>query len=395
MVTIPKAILKSLIAFIQHPSAPGISALALLLFSVISLNPAPLFAAPEDRWKAEWPKTDFSRRGINFEEIISGGPPKDGIPPIDQPKFVSVSQAAKWLDAEEPVLAYQQGAEAKAYPLQILIWHEIVNDTVGGRPVLITYCPLCSSALVFDRRLDGQVLDFGTTGKLRNSDLVMWDRQTESWWQQLTGDGIVGKMTGKQLTFLAGNLVSFSTFQQAFPQGKVLSRDTGHSRNYGGNPYAGYDSPDNTQPFLFRNKVDSRLPATERVVTLEIGGEARAYAYALLREKGVYNDTVGGQDVAVFFHQGTRSSLDSSVIRQSKAVGTGTVFNTRLEGKKLIFEHRDGAIRDKQTGSRWNLFGQATNGPLKGKTLRPVLHGNHFAFAWLSFRPQSKVIKGP
>jgi hypothetical protein len=125
--------------------------------------------------------TDFSRHTVPLQEVDSGGPPRDGIPPIDHPKFETVTQGDGWLKPQEPVIALSLGGETRVYPLQILIWHEIVNDVVGGVPVLVSFCPLCNTAIAFDRRLDGRVLDFGTTGNLRRSDLAMWDRQTESW----------------------------------------------------------------------------------------------------------------------------------------------------------------------------------------------------------------------
>ena len=190
-------------------------------------------------------ETDFSRHTVSYDEITSGGPPRDGIPPIDSPSFVSPDSAEEWLADKEPVIALEVNGDSRAYPLQILTWHEIVNDEVGGVPVTVTFCPLCNSALVFDRRLDGVVYDFGTSGNLRHSDLIMWDRQTESWWQQLTGEGIVGELAGRMLTFLPAPLVSFEDFRAASPDGKVLSRDTGHSQPYGSNPYAGYDRTDN------------------------------------------------------------------------------------------------------------------------------------------------------
>jgi hypothetical protein len=161
---------------------------------------------------AGW-KTNFAKHSVPLEEIISGGPPKDGIPAIDVPKFDTVAAGVRWLKAREHVVLFQSGSEARAYPLQILIWHEIVNDTVAGQPVAITFCPLCNTAIAFDRRLAGRVLDFGTTGKLRFSDLVMYDRQTESWWQQVTGEAIVGDLTGRQLTFLPAQIVSWDTFR--------------------------------------------------------------------------------------------------------------------------------------------------------------------------------------
>ena len=197
--------------------------------------------APPDVNSREW-RTDFSRRTVALAEIVSGGPPKDGIPAIDRPQFESVAGAAVWLHDREPVVVVEIGEFARAYPLQILIWHEIVNDEVGGTPVAVTFCPLCNTALAFDRRLDGHVLDFGATGRLRHSDLVMYDRQTESWWQQATGEGIVGAYAGKRLRWLPAPLTSWRDFRDAYPAGRVLSRNTGHNRPYGRNPYERYDT---------------------------------------------------------------------------------------------------------------------------------------------------------
>ncbi|MEQ8193857.1 MAG: DUF3179 domain-containing (seleno)protein, partial [Rhodospirillales bacterium] len=152
-------------------------------------------------WQEKWPKTDFSRTKIDLSEIISGGPPKDGIPSIDRPRFTPLGNAGN-LAPTEPVIGLIVNGDARAYPLRILMWHEIVNDEVGGVPVAVTYCPLCNSAIVFKRTVQNRVLSFGTTGLLRHSDLVMYDRQTESWWQQFTGDAIVGKLTGQELQML-------------------------------------------------------------------------------------------------------------------------------------------------------------------------------------------------
>ena len=354
-------------------------------------NPADLVR----HWQSEWPRTDFARHTVPLAEIVSGGPPRDGIPPIDRPRFVGQAQADAWLGEQEPVLVFAQGGEARAYPLQILIWHEIVNDEVAGRPIAVTFCPLCNSALVFDRRVQGRVLDFGTTGKLRNSDLVMWDRQTESWWQQLTGEAIVGALAGTQLAFLPAPLVSYATFKAGYPRGRVLSRETGHFRDYGSNPYAGYDSPDNTAPFLLRGKPDARLHPVERVVALELGGEARAYPYRRLEQAGAVNDRLGGRDVVVLYRRGTRSALDGHAIAQSRDVGTGVVYERTVEGRTLTFAWEGEALVDRETGSRWSLLGEAVAGPLAGRRLTPVPHGNHFAFAWLAFRPHSQIYAEP
>lgn len=342
-------------------------------------------------WRGEWLRTDFSKATVDFSEIISGGPPRDGIPPIDHPTFISQEDAQAWLQPEEPVLVFVRGEEARAYPLQVLIWHEIVNDTVAEIPIVITFCPLCNSALVYDRRVNGRILDFGTTGKLRNSDMVMWDRQTESWWQQLTGTGIVGVHTGVALTPLSSPLVSFTTFQRAFPTGKVLSRKTGHSRPYGMNPYVSYDSADNTQPFLMRAKVDKRLPATERVVTVESGGESRAYPYTRLNSVGVVNDRVAQADVVIFYRKGTISALDKRVIGDSREVGSGVVYSRKVGERTLTFKMGTDGWIDRETNSVWNQLGHAVGGPLKGERLAEFPHGNHFAFAWLAFRPNTTI----
>ena len=179
---------------------------------------------------SEWPDTDFSKSLVDLDEILSGGPPKDGIPSIDKPQFVTAKTAAGWLDPREPVVVISIGTDVRAYPIQILMWHEIANDTVGGIPVSVTFCPLCNATIVFDRRLQGRVLDFGTTGRLRKSDLVMYDRQTETWWQQFSGRAIVGELVGKKLTRIPASIVAFDDFHKDHPQGKVLSRQTGHSR---------------------------------------------------------------------------------------------------------------------------------------------------------------------
>lgn len=386
----------------QRETAVGRQLLTVCLFlSVLAVAPlqavGQLQLSPEIRistWQREWTRTDFSKSSVDLAEIISGGPPKDGIPPIDNPQFISTSQATQWLDPEEPVLVVRHGGEARAYPLQILIWHEIVNDTVGGKPVLITFCPLCNSALVFDRKVGERVLDFGTTGKLRNSDLVMWDRQTESWWQQLTGEGIVGAYTGTRLVFLPAPMVSYSTFVDNFPRGKVLSRETGTPHRYGKNPYAGYDSPGN-RPFLMVNAVDRRLPPMERVIALESGELAKAYPFSALRSVGVVNDEFAGKSYVIIFREGTRSALGKSSMADSRDVGTGAVYLREVGGRRLTFERKGGGVVDRETGSRWNLLGRAVAGPLRGKQLEAVVHAQHFAFAWLAFRPKSEIWHAP
>ena len=369
---------------------PRVAAARVALLAALGGWLAITLARAETPASAEWPHTDFSTAIVDMEEIVSGGPPRDGIPAIDAPRFVGVAEADAWLDPREPVIAVVLGGRARAYPLQILMWHEIVNDEMAGRPYSVTFCPLCNATVVFDRRHDGRVLDFGTTGRLRKSDLVMYDRQTESWWQQFTGRAIVGELAGDELARLPAAITAWEDFRAAWPEAEVLSRDTGHSRPYGDNPYRGYDSVDD-RPFLFHDPVDPRLPPMERVLSVEAGGAARIYPFSRLRERPVVNDTVGGEAVAVFAREGTLSALDERVIARSRTVPSATAWLRRSGGRLLDFETRDGRIADRQTGSTWNLHGQAVAGPLAGTRLTPAAGGVHFAFAWLAFHPDAGI----
>ncbi len=336
--------------------------------------------------------TNWALRTIDTSEILSGGPPRDGIPSIDMPHFVTPAEAEAWLADNEPVIFLEVNGDARAYPLQILIWHEIVNDTVGAVPVLITFCPLCNSALVFDRRIDGDVYEFGTSGLLRNSDLIMYDRTTESLWQQFTGDAIVGDKVGTQLTFLPSALISFADFKAAHPDGPVLSRETGYDRRYGENPYVGYDTVDQN-PFLFTAPLDARLLPMTRVVTLSLGEVDVAYPLDILAEAGVIHDRQNGQDLVLFHTGGTASALGARVIADSKDVGATAVYDPNLDGQKLTFSKVGETIVDAETGSTWNVLGQAVDGPLTGQRLIPIVHADHFWFSWAAFRPDTIIYR--
>jgi hypothetical protein len=336
--------------------------------------------------------TNWARRTIDTSAIMSGGPPRDGIPSIDAPQFVSSNEAASWLVDNEPVIALEINGDARAYPLQVLTWHEIVNDAVGGVPVVVTFCPLCNSALVFDRRHGDEVLEFGVSGLLRNSDLIMYDRTTESLWQQFTGEGIIGDLAGEQLAFVPSALVSFADFRTAYPDGDVLSRETGFSRDYGRNPYEGYDTV-GSNPFLYKGPVDGRLQAVERVVTVSLpeAGLDLAYPLSTLSDAGVINDTQGGRNLVVFHKPGTSSALGAASIAEGQDVGATGVFDAVLDDRELNFRAEGEAIVDEETGSTWNILGQALAGPLAGQQLEPVVHGDHFWFSWAAFKPGTIV----
>ncbi|MBI2918196.1 MAG: DUF3179 domain-containing protein [Chloroflexi bacterium] len=335
-------------------------------------------------------KTDFSRHSVPYEEIMDGIPWRDAIPPIDHPKFVSVREAEPWLEDREPIIAFVLKGEARAYPIQLLIWHEVVNDVVAGEPVVITFCPLCNTAFAFSRVLDGTTYDFGVSGKLRYSDLVMWDRQTESWWQQATGEGIVGELTGRRLKFLPASMVSWANFKSVYPRGQVLSRDTGFSRDYGFNPYPGYDDV-NQPPFLFFGPHDGRLSPMERVVSVLLEGEAVAYPFSVLEQRRVVTDVVGGKRIVVFYSRGTASPLDREEVPAGRPIGAAAIFEAVAAGGALSFTWDGESFQDQQTGTTWDLTGRATSGPLQGQQLTPVVHGNPFWFAWAAFEPDTRI----
>jgi hypothetical protein len=339
-------------------------------------------------------RTDTTRALVPLDEIVSGGPPPDGIPAIDRPVFVTPGAAAAWLGAKEPVVALELDGDARAYPLQILVWHEIVNDTVGGRAVAVTYCPLCNSALVFERAVDGATLDFGTSGMLYRSDLVMYDRQTHSLWAQMEGRAIVGTRAGTRLRMVPAATLAYDEWRAAHPGGRVLSRDTGHRRPYGANPYAGYDEP-GLRPFLFSGQPDPRRPPKERVVGVTVGAESRAYPWTLLEQRGVLHDRLGGEPLVIFYRPGTLSALDAARIAQSRAIGATAVYRPIVDGKALTFEPAGEGFRDRETGSRWSLLGRAVEGPLAGERLQAIPHMDAFWFAWAAFYPAATLRDEP
>ncbi len=340
--------------------------------------------------------TDFSIHSVDLLEIAPGGPGKDGIPPIDDPRYESIDSANAWLNDLEPVVSVAietpGGPVARAYPIQILIWHEMVNDVLADEPILATFCPLCNTAIAFDRKLadDGIVYDFGTTGNLRFSDLVMWDRQTESWWQQLTGEAIVGTLTGSQLMMIPAQILGWGTFKTLYPEGDVLSVETGFSRTYGSNPYVGYDDADSS-PFLFDRPADGRLRPMERVVGVDSGGEQKAYLVGDVTETDVINDDLGGLAIAVFLSAGAASATDGQNIATSRDVGQVGVFLSAVDDQVLTFALDGDRILDAETGTSWDLSGAAIDGPLEGARLTALPHVVVFWFAWAAAFPETSI----
>lgn len=338
-----------------------------------------------------WP-TDWTNRTVGLDEFrlgIAGVDPRDRIPPIDEPVFEPIA-SADWLDAREPGALVQFGDEIRFYPLSILTRHEIVNDRFGEVPVVVTFCPLCNTAISFDARVDGQTLRFGVSGLLRNSDLVMWDDATTSLWQQITGEAVVGDFAGTQLELIPTSIVAYADVLENFPDAISLSRNTGFGIEYGANPYSAYST--STSPFLFDGDPDPRHPALSRVVGVTVDGNEKAFPFSVLREQRAINDELAGTPFVVVWGGDTADALDATVIADGDAIGSGIAYDRRVGDQVLTFSPGgDDLFTDDQTGSTWTLLGVAIDGPLEGERLSTVTHRNEFWFAWAAFFPDAPV----
>ena len=344
--------------------------------------------------------TAWGIRIVDFAEI-SQGAGRDAIPAISGPLYVSILEASDYYTDNVPMVQVNVNGDVRAFPLEILTWHEIVNDVIGGMPVTVTFCPLCNTAIAFESQIGEEVYKFGVSGLLRNSDLVMYDRNTESLWQQSSGRAIVGRMVGARLSYVPATVVTLGQLRFAYPDALVMSRDTGWARSYGQNPYRGYDNPENGGPYTFffdRDSIDERLPPAERVVSIEgASGTAIAYAWSAVSAQGVLHDSFDGIDLVVFWTPGATSILDSGVLRDGREVGTTAVFESSLDGQSLTFapnpdDEAGQTFVDAETGTFWDIFGRGIRGELEGSQLTRVIHSDHFWFAWQAFHPDTEVV---
>ena len=341
--------------------------------------------------------TDTDRLSVALEDIhvdtfVSGSVPlseidevtllalRDAIPPIDSPPYTTAGEAG-WLDSNDLIIGYvADDGQAYAYPARILDQHEIVNDELGGRAVLISFCPLCRSAIVYDRVLDGRLLSFGNTSALYESDLVMFDRETLSYWFQVAGEAIVGELTGARLVALPSVTTTWEQWRQLHPATLVLSRDLGFGRAYNRDVTAGLEDILNSGRFLFPvtdAAKDSRLQAAALVLGVELGDDRRAYALEQLGA-GVVNDTIGSKRITIF----------------SKSQGpVAAAFLAEADGQALTFEYRDGTFVDEETGSTWSLTGEALSGTFAGAQLEPLAVRTAFWFSYVSAFPDVDLYK--
>ena len=289
------------------------SLLVLIAFFFLQKDMALEAQIEERSEQVEEKKEEQVKSSVPLDELIGGGPPKDGIPSIDDPVFGSVEDAEEYLSDEEPGISISIDGTSRFYPYQILVWHEIVNDTINGERILVTYCPLCGSGIVFDPVVDGERVEFGVSGKLWNSNLVMYDRKTDSYWSQALGEAIVGQMTGTQLEILPYNLTTFGLWKEVFPKGEVLTRDTGAIRFYGNDPYGDYYTNDKV---LFPvNNTDSRLDSKELILGVVIDDKPKAYVPKDIKKEGTAIDSIGDTILTLKYNE----SLDAVEIYKKTA----------------------------------------------------------------------------
>lgn len=357
----------------------------------VTVSPEPLVEIPPDV-----PDVDVTQHSVPLDQIyfdtfqpinravpLSQAPPdlierlRDVIPPIHNPKYESAVEAT-WLDDQDVVIGYASGGQSWAYPLRILNFHEIVNDRLNGEPVLISYCPLCYSGIVYSRQLGDDVLIFGNTSALYESDMVMLDYQTGSYWWQVAGEAIAGSLTEERLTVLPSATITWGGWRELHPSTLVLSRDTGYDRNYDRDPFIEYPEILNNGRFAFpvsKAGRDARLQPATQVLAVKVGDEARAYPVTEL-ERAAIMDTLGDQAVVVFTDLNGR---------------TGAAYQPLVEGRGLTFEIKDSQFTDRETGSIWDLAGRAVSGPLQGVQLPAVPSRTSFWFAIIAAEPEITV----
>ena len=320
----------------------------------------------------EMMETDGVKHLIPLDRIKGGGPPMDGIPSIDNPVFADV-QESQFMSDSDTVIGLEINGETKAYPLFILVWHEIVNDRVGGIPVSVTYCPLCYTNQVFERIINDQEVEFGTSGKLYNSNLLMYDRLTESYWSQALGLAVKGELSGYRLNLIPFDVITWGDWKKLHPDTLVLTTDTGHIRSYATDPYGNYY----TEPRIMFpvEHSDDRLYPKEIIIGLNQDETFKAYKQNDVESQIVINDSIGSVPVM----------LMSLYSENSRA------FERTIDDKVLDFEFIDGKIVDLQTNSEWNYDGSAISGEFDGKQLDRLPIEPGFWFEWVAFHPQTLV----
>lgn len=371
--------------FLLYAVGGGAALAAILAFALFTgeigggVAPAVLMNSTPDQSRADHAVADSDRvtvtedvkHTIPLEKIRSGGPPKDGIPSIDRPRFTDADSAT--VSDSEVVVGLEIGEEARAYPLSILVWHEIVNDEVGGVPVAITYCPLCYTTQVFERVIDGEAVEFGVSGKLYNSNLLMYDRLTDSYWSQALGEAVVGELAGEQLGIVPFDVIAWGDWKSIRPDTKVLTTETGHARPYGVDPYQNYFATDG---IMFPvDHTDDRLSTKEIILGFKSEGRYKAYLQSDVASSTLINDLFA----------------DDPILLVSLYSQNARAFDRTVGDRVLEFAYEDGALTDTATGSMWSYDGVAISGPLKGSQLQRLGFSPGFWFEWVAFYPDTDL----
>ncbi len=309
-----------------------------------------------------------------IDRLVAGGPGRDGIPAIDEPQFESVATADEYLDDASFGIDVEVDGKHRFYPFQILVWHELVNDTFAGRSLLVTYSPLTYSTSVFDRALAPTPMTFGVSGDLYNSNTVMFDRETNTRWLQSSGKAIDGPREGATLDHYPSSILPWRAYKQAYATGSVLSRKTGVVRDYTRDPYGDYHG-NNAILFSLSSK-DDRFHPKSIVYGFDDGTRQKAYFEDAVVDRGVINDRLGDLDVVVVY---------------DKQLSTIKGFQRNVNDKALTFELDGQVLVDKQTQTRWNLDGRAFAGALRGEQLLRIPLEMRYWFSWFATYPNSEV----
>ncbi|MDA1120686.1 MAG: DUF3179 domain-containing protein [Bacteroidetes bacterium] len=311
-------------------------------------------------------------------EVFDGGPGKDGIPALLDPEMIDAVDAS-YLSDDDLILGYKNGDDIRAYSHQILDWHEIINDKVNGFPVAITYCPLTGTGIGWDRRIKVGLTTFGVSGKLYNSNLILYDRETDSNWSQMKLNCVNGELRGEQIRTFPLIETTWKTWQTMYPDTKVVSRNTGVSRSYGQYPYGNYKTNSGTIfPF---SPQDTRLHDKERVHGVIFGGKAKAYRLVTFEKPQLIEDTVQFTPIIVL------GDMNSNIIvsfERELEDGTSLTFELTPEAKTALTTP---TILIDTEGTTWDIFGEAVSGPRKGQHLIPTKSFMGYWFSWGAFYP--------
>jgi hypothetical protein len=342
--------------------------------------------------------TDTSKHTVELADLTMAAQ-KDELHTLDYPSFIHKSDPKYSFYEYEPVIALTFNGVTKAYPLSILTLYELSNDSIGGKELMITFCPMCNAAVVYNRHIkhDGTdyLLDFGVSGILMHNDMVMYDKQTNSWWEQLMGSGIVGKLSGINLEMMPAYLISVKDYFDRFPEGLILSPDNIHlivdRKHHRPFHHLDHKTKSLDTAFFIPEKIDPRLPPLERVLDIHVDDHITIYPFSVLAHKEVINEVFDGLHFTIFFHKETVSVMDEDKLSHSHKVGSAVAFRSELNGVNYTFHKSGHYFKDDQTGSLWDITGFCREGTLKGKQLWLMPYSNHFAFAFLAFFPDSKI----